>query len=114
MMSERFRNRYVIHEESGHPGYREVAVLGTKEDLAQLGTSLLEEAKKEEVSLTVYATLEHGQSSRVSLSFRSRPDREIEFLHTVPWKHRLLSKLRGFVLLLLVILAVIGIRSLIK
>ena len=29
---ESFRNKYVIHEESGHPGRREYSVVGTRED----------------------------------------------------------------------------------
>jgi hypothetical protein len=111
---ESFRNKYVIHEESGHPGRREYSILGTREDLAALGQALVDEAKKEKIHFERYATVEHGQSSRVSLSFRSTTEEEISFLHSCPPKIRLRSYLRAVIGVLVVVLALIGIKSLLR
>ena len=111
---ESFRNKYVIHEESGHPGRREYSVIGTRDDLVALGQALVDEGKREKIRLEHYATVEHGQSCRVSLSFRSTTEEEMAFLHSCPQKVRFRNYLRAAAGIAVVVLAIVGIRSLLR
>jgi len=111
---ETFRNKYVIREEGGHPGRREYSVIGTRDDLAALGQSLIDESKKEKIQFERYATIEHGQSCRVSLSFKSTTEEDMDFLHSSPPKTRIIGYIRAVLGLAVGILSIIGIISLLK
>ncbi len=77
------RNKFIIREESGHPGYRSTTIIATREDLE----GLADEIKKKLVEryqppfVSHYATEAHGQSSRVYLQFEPASAEEIERYH---------------------------------
>lgn len=112
-MGERFRNPYVIRHEAGHPGFRKITVLATPSDLAKLGKCLIQDTERYDTLFDEFASFEHGQSSRVNLSFVSCTDDEIDKLHTVTWKHKSRGWIRGVFFVILLVFAGIGIYSII-
>ena len=80
---ETFRNKFVIRQESGHPGYRSTTIVATREDLA----ALADEIKKKLADgyqppfVSHYATDTHGQSSRVYLQFEPATEKELDGYH---------------------------------
>lgn len=82
-MTEFYNNRYVIKVESGHPGYSHYQIISTREGMAEMVRSLqaaLESPEGERRSGSLWndsATIAHGQTSRVYLSFKLADDLSI-------------------------------------
>lgn len=110
-MGESYRNPFVIREESGHPGFQAFIILAKNEDLARLGQALIEESKKPAVCSSHYATLAHGQSSRVYLQFQSATAEELALWHTQPLRIRLSRIARALAILSFAALAIVGLLS---
>lgn len=110
-MGESYRNPFVIRQESGHPGFQAFIILAKNEDLARLGQVLIEESKKPAVCSSHYATLAHGQSSRVYLQFQSASVEELALWHAQPLRMRLSRIARSLILLTFAALAIVGLSS---
>jgi hypothetical protein len=70
-------NKYVIDVESGHPGFRAYTVISTLGDMRKLVEALsrsLGDPAAAGKLWSDYATVAHGQSSRVELRFVVEPD----------------------------------------
>jgi hypothetical protein len=110
----RYRNKYVLRREFGHPGNTCTVVFATREDLGQLGRKLVEAAQTERVRVSNYATNEHGRNSRIYLEFRSATAQEIDDWHTRSLKSRVAASVKSLIYLALFVFAVIGFLSLLS
>jgi hypothetical protein len=109
-----YRNKYVLRRQTGHPGNSYTVVFATREDLGELGRKLAEEAQTARVSISNYATYEHGRTSRVYLDFRSATAQEMDDWHKKSLKFRIESWIKPLFYLTLWAFAVIGFRSLVN
>lgn len=89
-MKDDHRNPFVVQTESGHPGYVHYTVISTRDGMQDLTHRLAEalaaepgalrqegESAKDPLTLfSQYATIAHGQRSRVSLAFQVVEDLE--------------------------------------
>ncbi|MBL9204695.1 MAG: hypothetical protein JNN01_06400 [Opitutaceae bacterium] len=87
---ETFRNKFVIRQESGHPGYCSTTILATREDLAALSDEIRKKLAEgyQPPFVSHYATEAHGQSCRVYLQFEPATERELDEYHKTknsPW-----------------------------
>lgn len=77
------RNKFVIRQASGHPGYRSMTIVATREDLVALADEIKRKLTEGRHAPLVshYATEAHGQSSRVYLEFETASDHELDEYH---------------------------------
>jgi hypothetical protein len=89
----RHRNKFVIREECGHPGHRTTIITATRADLKALADELGRNATEGLIIPYVahhYATMAHGESSRVALQFEAASEAEMDAFHRPSAAHRFL------------------------
>ena len=109
---ESFRNKFIIHEESGHPGRKDLAIYAEKENLMNLADEILKQKLDGKIQINEYATYKHGQSSRVQLRIESKTKEELDFYHTTPTKQKVENYLRATIEYCVLGLAIYGAWSL--
>lgn len=102
------RNRYVRREESGHPGFRNVVILATPQDLLKLSEDIRELSEKGLGRVDHYVTEEMKPSSRGSIVFEVISEEDLRDLQRGNWKHWLWEKFGCALFLILGICAVYG------
>lgn len=85
------RNRYVLRRESGHPGYSNVVVLATPEDLATLADDVRQLAESRRGRIDHYVTEEKTPDSRGAIAFEVIAEEELRVLQLGDRKHRLMK-----------------------
>ena len=126
-MTESFTNKYVISVTTGHPGATSYDVVSTREALTEMARALLNklndadgapagnlQAQTSPLLLwSDYATIAHGKTSRVYLSFFIAED--LATYHGGPSLLKRAANLLGFFLIIgLLVLAGIGVYSLVN
>ncbi|HVG06584.1 MAG TPA: hypothetical protein VNM67_02695 [Thermoanaerobaculia bacterium] len=81
------RNRYVLRKESGHPGYSNVVVLGTAQDLRRLSEDVQELAAAGRGRVEHYVTEEKRPTSLGSVVFEVISAAELIDLQRAEAKH---------------------------
>lgn len=102
------RNKFVIRQDSGHPGYRSTTVIATREDLSALADEMKKKLAEgyQPPFVCHYATEAHGESSRIYLQFEPASEKEIEAYHQAknPVWHWFIRPAIGLVVLALTII----------
>jgi hypothetical protein len=111
-MTPTYNNKFVLRQEFEHPGSRTMIVFARREDLGALGRELVEAANAEKVSIRKHATIQRGRNSRVYLTFESASTEEIGAWHVTSLTCRIAAIVRPVFFCTLLVLALIGIRSL--
>ncbi len=111
-MSETHRNSFVLDRETGHPGYDSTVIYATPRDLEALGRELASSAASGPVSVSHYATWKEGQSSRVTLEFRTAAEGDLDRWHRIDAKTRLTRGFNLALTLVVLALATVGLWSL--
>ena len=110
---EQFESRYVIEEIAGHPGSREYVIVGSRDDLIKLGTTLASDVESGSIRMERQATLA-SSAARVGLTFRVTSDKEISDFHVPTLYIRLAPALRIILMLGVVSFALFGVITLLR
>jgi hypothetical protein len=80
------RNRFVLRDEGGHPGFSSVVVLATQDDLRKLAEQLRTITAAPKARIEHHATREHQPTSLGSIVFQAISEDELCELQEGDWK----------------------------
>jgi hypothetical protein len=107
------RNQFVLRIETGHPGYRNTVILGTKSGLSNLANSIQStlDGKSSSVRVDHYVTREYEPTSLGAIAFQSISGDELISLQKLPAKQSFLNWIRRLFWIGALVFSIIGIRT---